>query len=119
TRLQAGMELTRLLLHPGESIRSPRILLLAWSGDRIDAHNQFRRLLLAHYLPKVDGQAAPFAVAAQSFNAGPANWGTEAGQLAAAKINGDLGCDTLWLDAGWFEGNFPNGTGNWIPKPKE
>jgi alpha-galactosidase len=119
TRLRAGMELTHLLLHPGESIRSPRILLLAWSGDRSDAHNQFRRLLLAHYLPKVDGQPAPFAVAAQSFNAGPANWGTEAGQLAAAKINRDLGCDTLWMDAGWFEGNFPNGTGNWIPKPKE
>jgi alpha-galactosidase len=119
TRLRAGMELTHLLLHPGESIRSPRILLLAWSGDRMDAHNQFRRLLLAHYLPKVDGRTIPFAVAAQSFNEGPPGWATEAGQLAAAKINRDLGCDTLWMDAGWFEGNFPNGVGNWFPKPKE
>jgi alpha-galactosidase len=60
-----------------------------------------------------------FAFAAQSFNEGPTNWGTEAGQLVAAKINRNLGCDTLWMDAGWFEGNFPNGAGNWIPKRKE
>ena len=119
TRLRAGMEITHLLLHPGESIRSPRILLLPWSGDRINAHNQFRHLLLAHYLPKVDGQPVQFAFAAQSFNEGPTNWDTEAGQLVAAKINRDLGCDTLWMDAGWFKGNFPNGAGNWIPKRKE
>ena len=47
--VKAGMELTHLKLHPGESIRSPRILLLNARGDRMDAHNQFRRLLLAHY----------------------------------------------------------------------
>ncbi len=131
TRLQAGMELTHLSLHPGESIRTPRILLLPWSGDRLEAHNQFRRLLLAHYLPRPGGEPARLAFAAQCFNAwyggavnsfygGPRpNWATEAGQLAAAKINRDLGCDTLWLDAAWFEGNFPDGVGNWFPKPRE
>src|ERR1035438_1217951 len=122
-RLQAGMELTHLRLHPGESIRTPRILLLHWSGDRTEAHNQFRRLLLAHYLPKLDGQPVSLAIAAQSFNrwAGGTRpvWATEAGQIAAAKVDRDLGCDTLWFDAGWFEGNFPNGVGNWFPKPKE
>ena len=123
THLQAGMELTHLSLHPGESIRTPRILLLPWSGDRLEAHNEFRRLLLAHYLPKLGGQPAQFAFAAQTFmefarGARP-NWATEAGQLAAAKINHELGCDTLWLDAGWFEGNFSPGVGNWFPKPKE
>lgn len=119
TQLKAGMELTHLVLHPGEAIRSPRILLFPWSGDRTDAHNQFRRLLLAHYLPKLDGKPVQFAFAAQSFNQGPTNWGNEAGQFASAKINRDLGCDTLWMDAGWFVGDFPNGVGNWITKPKE
>lgn len=119
TRLKAGMELTHLLLHPGEAIRSPRILLMAWSGERIDAHNQFRRLLLTHYLPRIDGRPVQLAVAAQSFNEGPPGWATEAGQLACVKINRDLGCDTLWMDAGWFQGDFPYGTGNWFPKPKD
>ena len=116
------MELTHLRLHPGESIRTPRILLLAGPAP-MDAHNQFRRLLLAHYLPRLDGKPVSLAVAAQTYNrfAGGArpNWATEAGQIAAAKVNRDLGCDTLWFDAGWFEGNFPNGVGNWFPKPNE
>src|SRR5208282_5264399 len=42
TTLRAGMERTSLRLHPGEKIRSPRILVLTWKGDRIDAHNRFR-----------------------------------------------------------------------------
>ena len=122
-RVQAGMELTHLRLHPGEAIRTPRILLVRWAGDRVEAHNQFRRLLLAHYLPKLDGQPVPLAISAQTFNrfarhARP-SWATEAGQIAAAKVNRELGCDTLWMDAGWFEGDFPRGVGNWFPKPKE
>ena len=120
-RLAAGMELTHFRLRPGEAIRTPRIMLLRWSGDRIDAHNNFRRLLLAHYLPKLDGRPVEMAIAAQSFNrtGGQGYWATEAGQVAAAAVNRDLGCDTLWFDAGWFGGNFPNGVGNWFPKPQE
>jgi alpha-galactosidase len=121
THLQAGMELTHLRLHPGEAIRTPRIMLLRWSGDRIDSHNTYRRLLLTHYLPKLDGRPVPLAVSAQTFNrtGGKGYWASEPGQLAATKVNRDLGCDTLWFDAGWFEGNFPDGVGNWTPKAEE
>ncbi|MGA2618134.1 MAG: alpha-galactosidase [Thermoguttaceae bacterium] len=121
TRLQAGMELTHLRLHPGEAIRSPRIMLLRWSGERIDAHNTFRRLLLTHYLPKLDGRSIELAITAQTFNrtGGQGYWASQSGQIAAAAVNHDLGCDTLWFDAGWFEGNFPEGVGNWFPKRKE
>lgn len=121
TRLRAGMELTHLRLHSREAIRTPRIMLLRWSGDRIESHNIYRRLLLAHYLPRLEGQPVPMAVSAQTFNrtGGQGYWASEPGQIAAAKVNRDLGCDTLWFDAGWFEGNFPNGVGNWTPKAKE
>ena len=121
THVRAGMELTHLRLHAGEAIRTPRIMLLRWSGDRIDAHNSFRRLLLAHYLPKVDGRPAAMTVSAQTFNrtGGKGYWASEPGQLASARINRDLGCDSLWFDAGWFEGDFPDGVGNWTPKAKE
>ena len=117
TRLQAGMELTHLLLHPGEAVRTPRILLLRWSGERIDGCNQFRRLLLAHYLPKLDGEPVLPCIGSQSFNrwyrGSRPVWNTESGQIAAAKITRDLGCDTHWLDASWFEGGFSAGVGNW------
>ncbi|HZZ42348.1 MAG TPA: alpha-galactosidase [Tepidisphaeraceae bacterium] len=122
--LTAGMQLTHLHLHPDESIRTPRILLMPAHGNHDDAHNKFRQLLLAHYVPRVNGELPKFAVAAQEFNSVfgmgiRPEWATEAGQIAAAKIEKQIGCDTHWFDAGWFEGNFPNGVGNWIVKPKE
>jgi alpha-galactosidase len=120
-RLQAGMELTHLRLRPGEAIRTPRIMLMYWSGDRIDAHNRFRRLLMAHYQPKLDGKPIPLAISVQTFNrtGGRGYWASEPGQLVATGINRDLGCDSLWLDAGWFEGDFSAGVGNWFPKTKD
>ena len=49
--VRAGMELTHLKLHPGENIRTPRILLLFWQGDdRMRGHNLLRRFILAHGL---------------------------------------------------------------------
>ena len=55
------MERTHLKLYPGEEIRTPRILLLFWHGDRTRGHNLWRRLILAHYTPRPNGQllAAP------------------------------------------------------------
>jgi len=51
-----GQETTRLRLHPGEKIRTPRILLLSWQGDEpMDGQNALRQLLLARYLPRVTG----------------------------------------------------------------
>jgi alpha-galactosidase len=56
-RLRVGQQDTHLKLYPGESIRTPRILLLQWQGnDRFVGHNQLRKLLLAHYVPRIHGQ---------------------------------------------------------------
>jgi alpha-galactosidase len=121
TRLRAGLEKTHLTLHPGERIRTARIVVLPWQGDRIAAHNQWRRLLLDHYVPRLDGKPAALPVALQTFdryNARP-GWATEAGQIQAVETAHALGCDTYWLDAAWFPGNFPHGVGNWFCKPAE
>ncbi len=120
TRMRAGLELTHLILHPGERIRTPRMLVMPWNNDRTAAHNTFRRLLIAHYVPKIDGAPAhpPFALQPfDRYNSRP-GWATEAGQLAAVEIAHTIGCDTYWLDAAWFPGNFPNGAGNWFCKPE-
>ena len=56
-KLRSGMELTHLKLHPGEEIRTPRILLLFWVGeDRMRGHNLLRRFILAHRTPQQDGK---------------------------------------------------------------
>lgn len=121
TRLQTGMERTHLILHPGESIRTPRVLLLLSRDSRDVSRNRFRRLMLAHYVPHLDERPAPTPVALQCFDRYSWNrpeWATEAGQRAAAQWAHDTGFDAYWFDAAWFVGGFPNGVGNWYPKPE-
>jgi alpha-galactosidase len=119
--LRAGMERLSLSLHPGEKIRTPRILILPWKGDRLEAHNRFRRLMLFEYIPRQNGRPLPLPIALQCFdryvNKLP-DWGTEAAQIRVAKAAYSAGCDTHWLDAAWFEGGFPNGVGNWYCPPQ-
>ena len=120
-RLRAGMRGIHLLLHPGESIRSPRILLMTWQGDLTAAHNRFRRLVLFHYTPKQADRPLAVPVFWQGYDRynGHPTWPSEAGQLHAAAMARQAGCDFLWLDAAWFPGNFPNGVGNWVCKAPE
>lgn len=122
SQLRAGMEKTHLVLHPGEEIRSPRILLMAWRGSRPIAHNRFRRLMLFHYVPRIDGRPLALPVAGQCFDRYSwtrPEWATEAGQIRTLTLEHEAGCDTHWFDAAWFEGGFPSGVGNWYHKPKE
>jgi alpha-galactosidase len=55
--LRSGQEITHLRLHGGESIRTPRVLLVQWSGtDRLVGQNALRQLLLSYYAARVDGE---------------------------------------------------------------
>jgi len=98
-RVRAGMERTHLILHPGEEIRTPRILLLFWDGDRIRAHNIWRRLLLQHYTPWRGGQLLqpPFCDGV---------WGaqTEASHLEKIRWlkESRIPTECYWIDAGWY-----------------
>ena len=119
-RLLAGQQTTHLRLHPGESIRTPRILLLAWAGpDHFRGHNLLRRLLLAHYVPRVNGEIALPPVSQNSwFSWNQGNDVTEANQVASLPTMADWGIETYWLDAGWFVGGWPKGAGSWVPNPQ-
>ena len=97
--VSAGMQKTHLLLHPGEEIRTPRILLLNWNGDRDDAHNVWRRLLLAYYSPQENKQPL----------VGPAcylTWGNELISRKLARVQAlvqkQVPLDVYWIDAGWY-----------------
>ena len=120
TRLHAGMDKTHLVLHPGEKIRSPRVLVMPWKGDRIAAHQRFRRLLMFCYAPKVNGRPLQLPFALQCFDryfGSRPDWSTEKGQIAAANATHKIGCDHHWFDAGWFLRGFPDGVGNWFCDP--
>ncbi len=120
-RLRAGMEKTHLLLHPGESIRSPRVLVMPWEGDKQAAHVRFRRLIMFHYAAQLNHKPAWLPLNLQTYDRynGREGWATEKGQLDYVRAAADLGFDSAWLDAAWFPGEFPNGVGNWYAKPVE
>jgi len=116
---QAGMELTHLSLHPGEEIRTPRIMLLFWQGDDfVQSQNLLRKFLIAHHIPKIAGK--PITLPFSCSSSGPpdeANKASLENQLEfVLPFSENYGVEYLWIDAGWFEGGWPNGVGNWFPR---
>ncbi len=117
-RIEAGQQTFRTKLLPGETVRTPRILLVPWRGlDRMRGHNLLRRVILAHYAPRLDGEVVMPPVSQNMwFLCGEGNETTEENQLERMRAMPDLGVEVEWLDAGWFEGGWPNGVGSWVPK---
>jgi len=103
-RLSAGMERTHLRLHAGERIRTPRILCIDWEGDDpIAGNNLLRRIILAHYVPRADGDILLPPVAhntqASFYRTGQVS---EKGELDAIARAAELGIEAYWLDACWY-----------------
>ena len=99
--LDAGMSKTHLKLHPGETIRTPRIVLLSWQGNREHSQNVWRQFMLAHYSPRNP---------AGQLEAMPISWDTWGTERAAAKLDviarmkaQKIPADLYWIDAGWYE----------------
>ncbi|MFA5204936.1 MAG: alpha-galactosidase, partial [Lentisphaeria bacterium] len=120
--VRAGMKQTRFVLHPGEEVRTPRILLV-FSGEATAAgrQNQFRKFILAHHTPRHNGQPVQLPLAANSWFIH--NWGngvTEENQKAFIThfVEAGIPLECYWLDAGWYEGvgTWAFDVGNWFPK---
>ena len=124
--VKSGMKRTHLVLHPGEEIRTPRIVLMSWTGgDWQISQNAWRRLLLAHYSPQQNGKPMPGPVAFGS-------WGSEpiADKIAYVRWVHDHGLpfDLYGVDAGWYGSSFGAETdptnpwwknrGDWFPSPR-
>ena len=121
-RVTAGQETTHFKLHPGERVRTPRILLLSWPQDRIESNSQFRRLLVKHYVPPWHGRPPLPALYTNTCFAhgGGGGWLNEcnaANQIALIRALKPLGVEAVITDAGWFLGGWPSGAGNWTPDP--
>lgn len=104
-RIQAGMEHMHLKLYPGETIRSPRILQIYWSGsDYLPSYNFFRRTMFAHIIPKIDGKPVtpPIAHMATYFSEGMLQKSTESGILSCIQPMKELGFEAIWIDACWM-----------------
>ena len=114
----AEMPGMNLALPPGERIVSPSILLGAYSGDWTKGSNTLRQALYQKYVPLLSGSKPLPPV---SWN----SWATFTNKISEeilktqADFAAEAGIEYFCIDAGWFEGGFDPGVGNWtIDKAK-
>ncbi|MBN1341297.1 MAG: NPCBM/NEW2 domain-containing protein [Phycisphaerae bacterium] len=116
-RVRAGQELTHFVLHPGEEVRTPLIVLQFWKGDRIRSQNTFRRWMLAYNVPRPGGKALqPMLFGCSSHFTNEMVNANEANQMEFINryLEERLKIDYWWMDAGWYfcDGNWGK-TGTW------
>jgi alpha-galactosidase len=121
-QIRAGMESVHTILHPGEEIRSPSILVVFWIGqERMRGQNLLRRFLLTRESPTIDGKPVnpPCAASVHGYLGFEST--TEANVLTGLENvkNHGVPFDTWWIDAGWFTcgSNWARYVGNLDPDP--
>lgn len=116
-RVRAGQELTHFKLQPGEEVRAPLIAVLFWQRDDFRAHNLWRRWMVAHNLPRVNGEILqPLLVANSSHQYNEMLNANEQNQIEMIDryVEEKLPLRYWWMDAGWYvnDGKWVN-TGTW------
>jgi alpha-galactosidase len=108
------LQLMQTYLTPGETMRTPMIVTMAWSGgDWNDAQNQWRGWMLAYNTPR-PGNAVPAPVCATAGTSEPtlaatqatlADYQTVLGKYHANGLTPAAGghIDWFWIDSGWYE----------------
>ena len=115
-RLVGGQERTRFKLRPGEVIRTPLSVLMFWRGDRVRAQNLWRRWMLAHNTPHLDGKVPSPILSCSDFpftgKVGEDDERRSLDRLTREKVH----LDYWWIDAGWYpcEPDWEQ-TGTWSP----
>jgi alpha-galactosidase len=113
--IQAGMIRTHLKLLPGESIRTPRMAVLFYEGDRWRGQNLWRQFVLRHHRPQPNGKPLVAPVT-------NGNWGGTAASIHLDNIRKivehKLPVDYYWIDAEWHggAGSWSSNAGNWEVK---
>lgn len=105
--ITAGQELTHFVLHPGEEVRTPLIVLQAWRGDWIRGQNLWRRWMIAHNIPRLGRSLtlpSPQFVASSSRAYEEMKGANEANQIMHIDryLEEGLKLDYWWMDAGWY-----------------
>ncbi len=115
----AKQQRTHMYLQPGETIRTPKMTLMGYTGDENRGRNIWRRWYFKHVLPKENGEGIPPKMVLHTWGVfGGEEWcnATEQNQIMALDtyLSKGLKPDIWWIDAGWYpcDGHWGT-TGNW------
>ena len=115
--MTAGQKVVHFQLRPGETVRTPLIVLQFWKdGDWIDAQNVWRQWMIKHNIPKNVPQ--PMFNACSSHQFAEMTQANERNQIEFidSYLEKGLKIDYWWMDAGWYVGAAEKGwgwTGTW------
>ena len=118
-RISVGQARCHMRIYPGETIRVPRLTLVAYRGDEIRGGNMWRRWYLKYILPR---PMKPLCCIHLYNQGGHPEWtgADEAGQLTAFDRYLEKGIrpDVWWMDAGWYPCDYNwRALGDWQPDP--
>ncbi|MBQ4354384.1 MAG: alpha-galactosidase [Clostridia bacterium] len=128
-RYTCGQLRCNMVIHPGETMRTPRLTLMISEGDDNRSTNLWRRWYMDHICPREFGKPIEPMLCMHYFEADgkPEFTGaSEENQLAALReyVSRGITPDIWWVDAGWYkcdeywphigtwkpdEARFPNG----------
>ncbi|MBQ9358852.1 MAG: NPCBM/NEW2 domain-containing protein, partial [Abditibacteriota bacterium] len=111
--MKAGREGVNTYLKPGESIRSPRMVMALFdTSDLQEGMNRFRMTMIRHISPR-DGNGDPiFLPLAATLSGKESNASTETIDREYIRSMRDLSFETTWFDAWYQQDGFPACMGN-------
>lgn len=123
-----SLELIRLWLEPGETIRSPLVVTLPWkSDDWLDAQNTWRNWMMDHHMPRRKNEDPPTTVCMTeatgyfgfvSSEDLELEWMNEYGANGTTVGTGGVH-EYWWMDAGWYDTDSGwTKVGTWEPDPE-
>jgi alpha-galactosidase len=119
-QFSAGQKFCHTLLHPGETLRTPRLTLMAAEGGETRIMNLWRRWYFAHVMPRYNGQPLRPLLCLHYWKCEDKpefTAATEENQLHALHeyIRNGLKPDVWWIDAGWYPCDYVwTYTGTWV-----
>ncbi len=123
--IDAAQKRFNTYLEPGETVRTPSLVLEVCDGGEARARNLWRSWYIAHVLPRENGAPLKPKLVLHTWmiDGLPEFCGvTEANQLTAIRTYLDRGLrpDIWWIDAGWYPcaNNWAGGVGSWYPNPE-
>lgn len=123
----AKQEYTNFYLKAKETVRTPRITVMAYQGDYERGTNLWRRWYIEHILPRAKGEKLGPKIITHVFGGGEEfTKANEENQTQGIKkyIERGMDFDIWWIDAGWYPCKDKDGTkrwvhtGTWVPDPE-
>lgn len=109
-------------LLPGETLRSPRVLVMAYQGSEADGRQQWRHFYRQHVLIRENGEPlGPLNVMSHGGGGVEFTKSTEQNQLEAIDyfLSKGFHPDIWWIDAGWYPCGLKwEAAGTWKPNPE-